>query len=89
MKVANFPFPTDSTFEQDLSQSPALDENELRCYEKRYHGAFNHTLGKLLHIQQWTRADINFAVTRLVSFTRNPNKPAFLALEQLDIYIHI
>ena len=80
MKVVNFPFPTDSTFEQDLSQSPALDENELRCYEKRYHGAFNHTLGKLLHIQQWTRADIIFAVTRLASFTCNRNKPAFLAL---------
>ena len=35
MKVVNFPFPTDSTFKQDLSQSPALDETELHIYEKK------------------------------------------------------
>lgn len=42
----------------------------------------------MLHIQQWTRADINYAVIRLAAFTRNPNKPAFLALEHLMHYLH-
>ena len=32
--------------------------------------------------------DINYAVTRLASFTRNPNKPAFLVLEHLMRYLH-
>ena len=87
-KIVNSPFPTDTHFETDLSQTPVLTESDLELYEQRYHGAFNHTLGKLLHIQQWTRADINFAVTRLAMFTRNLNKPAFLALEHLMRYLH-
>ena len=87
-KIVNSPFPTDPTFELDLSQSPVLTESDLEIYETRYLGAFNHTLGKLLHIQQWTRADINYAVTRLATFTRNPNKSAFIALEHLMRYLH-
>ncbi len=87
-KITNTPFPTDTTFECDLSQSPPLDGDDLVMYESRYHGAFNHTIGKLLHIQQWTRYDLHYAVTRLASFTRNPNKYAFLALEHLIRYIH-
>ena len=87
-KITNSPFPTDSTFEYDLSQSPPLTDDDLLKYESRYHGAFNHSIGKLLHIQQWTRFDINYAVTRLASFTRNPNKYAFIALEHLMQYIH-
>ena len=43
-------------------------------YETRYHGPFDHTIRKLLHIQQWTRQDISYAVTRLASFTKSPNK---------------
>ena len=86
-KIVNTPFPTNSTFELDLSQSPHLDDSELEIYEKRFHGPFNHTVGKLLHIQQWTRPDINFAVTRLATFTRCPTKPAFIALEHLMRYL--
>ncbi len=82
-KVTNTSFPTDSAFENNLSQSPPLDGDDLIMYEKRYHGAFNHTIGKLLHIQQWTRYDIHYAVTRLATFTQNPNKHAFIALEHL------
>ena len=89
-RVVNSPFPTDSTFEMDLSQSPPLEGSELESYETRFHGAFNYIIGKLLHIQQWTQPDINYAVTRLASFTQNPNKQAFLALEHLmhcNIYL--
>ena len=87
LRITNTPFPTDSDFELDLSQSPALHGSDLQLYEARYHGPFNHTIGQLLHIQQWTRPDINYAVSRLASFSRNPNKPAFLALEHLIFYI--
>ena len=62
-KIVNSPFPTDTNYEEDLAQSPPLEGEELKLYEKRYHGAFNQSIGKLLHIQQWTRLDINFAVT--------------------------
>ena len=76
----NTPYPTNNNFELDLSETPPLEKEELQIYETRYHGPFNHTVGKLLHVQQWKRQDINFTVTRLASFTRNPNKPAFQAL---------
>ena len=88
IKKVNTPFPTDSQFEHDLSQSSPLVGSDLELYESRFHGPFNHTIGKLLHIQQWTRPDINYAVTRLASFTKNPNKPAFIALEHLMQYLH-
>ena len=87
-KKIHFPFPTDSSFELDLSQASPLTGSDLETYEAQYHGAFNHTVRKLLHIQQWTHPDINFAVTLLASFTRAPNKPAFLALEHLMRYLH-
>ena len=87
-KIVNTPYPTEHNFELDLSTTPALDADTLQTYETRYHGPFNHTIGKILHIQQWTRQDINFAVTRLAAFTRNPNKLAFQALEHLMRYLH-
>ena len=79
----NIPYPTDHNFELDLSSTPSLDNNTLQIYETRYHGPFNHTIGKVLHIQQWMQQDINFAVTRLAAFTRNPTKTSFQALEHL------
>ena len=87
-KIVNTPYPTDNNFELDLTTAPSLNSDTLHQYETRYHGPFNHTLGKLLHIQQWTRYDINFAVTRLAAFTKNPNKVAFHALEHLMWYLH-
>ena len=56
--------------------------------KSRYHGAFNHFVGKQLYIKQQTHLDINYAVTCLASFIRNPNKPAFHALGYLIQYIH-
>ena len=82
-KIVNTPYPTDSTFELELSTDIPLDEETMSKYEMRYHGPFNHTIGKVLHIQQWTQQDINFAVTRLAAFTRNPTKTSFQALEHL------
>ena len=87
-KIVNTPYPTDNNFELDLTTAPSLDSETLQQYETRYHGPFNHALGKILHIQQWTRHDINFAVTRLAAFTKNPNKLAFHALEHLMWYLH-
>ena len=87
-KIVNTPYPTDSNFELELSTDTPLDKETLQSYEMKYHGPFNHTVGKLLHIQQWTRQDINFAVTRLAAFTRNPTKIAFHALEHLMRYLH-
>ncbi len=87
-KEVNSSFPTKTNSELDLSQSPPLEGDELQKYKSRYHGAFNHSIGKLLHIQQWTCLDMNYTTTHLASFARNPNKPVFIALEHLMRYKH-
>lgn len=86
-KVKNLTFPTDANFEHDLSESRPLEGDELQMYESRYHGPFNHSIGKLIHFQQWICYDINFAMTHLESFTRKSNKPAILILEHLMQYL--
>ena len=67
----------DSSHEEDLLHTPPLSHDDLQLYESKFHGPFNHSIGKLLHVQQWTRTDITYAVTHLASFTKNPNKPHF------------
>lgn len=83
-KIINTPFPTDTnSCELDLSKTPPLTGNELVLYETRSRGHFNHTVGKIIHLKQWSRQGINFDVTHLAVFTCNPNKPAFLVLKHL------
>ena len=57
-------------------------------YGSYFHGPFNDTNGKLLHIQQWTYPDIAFSSTHLRSYSKNPNKPAFLAVEKMLQYLY-
>ena len=73
-KFVNSPFPTDTHFEEHLAQSTSLQGNKLILYESQYHGAFNNSISKLLHIQQLTQLGINYAVTRLASFTQKKNE---------------
>ena len=76
------------TYEHDLSQSPPLSPTDLQHYETRYRGAFNHTIGKLLHIQQWSRPDLNYAISRLAVYAKSPTPMAFEALEHLMQYLN-
>ena len=80
-KFTNSPFPTDTNFELDLSQASPLEGDELNSYKPRYQGIFNHSISKIIHIQQWICMDINYAATCLASFTQNPNKPAFTLIQ--------
>ena len=82
------PIKAHPTYEHELSQSPPLSPEDLTMYEQKYHGAFNHTVGKLLHVQQWTRPDLNYAVSRLAVFTKSPTSMAFEALDYLMHYLH-
>lgn len=67
----------------DLSQSLPLQPDDLHHYEQKYHGAYNHTIGKLLHAQQWSRPDLNYAISRLAVYVKKPTSMAFEALDHL------
>ena len=76
------------TYEYDLAQSLPLSHEDLPEYKKIYNGPFNHTSGKLLHVQQWTRPNLNFAISRLAVYTKSPTGMAFEALDYLISYLH-
>ena len=75
------------TYEYNLSQSPPLQPDDLRQYEQKYHGAYNHTIGKLLHIQQCSRPDLNYAISRMAVYAKTPTSMAFEALDYLMDYL--
>ena len=91
-KKTDIPFPVDLSHKEDLSQFPTWPTNNLTLYESIYHGSFNHTIEKLLHVEQWTHPNIPYSFTLLACFTKKPNKPAFLTLEKpmrcLHTHIH-
>ena len=74
-------------YEFNPSQSPPLSPEDIQAYERMYHGVFNKTIGQLLHIQQWTRPDRNFAISRLDVYTKSPTSMAFEALDYLMSYL--
>ena len=76
------------TYKYKLSESTPLSPEELEAYENTYHGAYNQTIGKILHIQQWTRPDLNYAISRLAVFSKSPTAIAFQALDHLMSYLH-
>ena len=47
-----------------------LSTTKLWQYEKWYSRPFNVTVGKLLHIQQWTCSDLTHAISRLELFLK-------------------
>ena len=62
-----------------------ISEIDLPDFIKKYHGASDHTIGQLLHIQQWTRADLNYTVSQLAVFLKSPTKTSFDDL-QVTVY---
>ena len=82
------PIKAHPTYEYGLSQCPPLSTEELNHYETKYKGAYNQTIGKLLHIQQWTRPDLNYAISRLAVYTKSPTSMSFQALDYLMCYLH-
>ncbi len=88
IKQYDNPINVHPTYEYELSMSPPLSPEELKCYENKCHGAYNQTIGKILHIQQWTRPDLNYAVSRLAVYSKSPTAMAFQALDYLMSYLH-
>ena len=86
--VIDTPICAKPTYESELGNRPPIPLSELEEYERKYKGPYNVTIGKLLHIQQWTRPDINYAISRLAVFLKAPTAMAFEALNHLLEYTY-
>ena len=64
LKSANTPYRSDSEYERALSETLPARGQELTNLELLFGGSFHSLVGVLLHIQQVTRFEIGFAITR-------------------------
>ena len=86
-KAIDTPLPAHPTYKHALATSSPLSLDDLRQYEGQYHGPYNITISKLLHIQQWSRLDLNYVISRLAVFLKAPTAIAFKALDHLMNYL--
>lgn len=88
IKKVHTPFDHDPSFEINIGTTPAIPQDEIPNYEKDYNGEYRHIIGKLLHIQKWTRGDLSFTVASLASFNTSPSKYLFYNLKRAIRYLH-
>ena len=63
-KRQDTPIKAHPTYEDNLAQCPPFSQNDVQHCQIKYEGAYNQTIGKLLHIQEWTCPDINYTISR-------------------------
>ena len=83
LKSADTPYRTDSEYEKALAETLPARGKELTDLEIQFGGAYHSLVGALLHVEQVTRFETGFAVTRLAQFASCPNAPAFHGLNRL------
>ena len=77
LKSADTPYRTDSEYERALSETLPATGRELTELEIQFGGPYHSLVGAILHVQQVTRYEIGFALTRLTQYSSCPNAPAF------------
>ena len=87
IKGADTPYRTDSQFEKDLSEQLPASQQELLVLEKDYGGKYSALIGQFLHIEQVTRFDLGFAVSRLAQFNAAPNAAAFRGFKRVAQFL--
>ena len=86
LKTADTPYPTDSKFEKDLSETLPATGEELTKLELEFGGKFNSLIGQFLHVEQATRFDLGFSCSRMAQWNVAPNRPAFQELKRMARY---
>lgn len=87
LKTADTPYPTDSQFEKELSQTLPATPEELSKLELEFGGQFNSLIGQFLHAAQGTRFDLGFSCSRMAQWNSAPNRPAFIELKRMARYL--
>ena len=81
------PFPTESSFKDELFHALPLTTIQHQQYIKTHNGSLAKWIGALMHITQVTPFDISYACMRLSTYMSNPTSPAYDALHQLMSYL--
>jgi hypothetical protein len=81
------PFPTGSSFDQRLYESPVLVSTALKKLENQHGGSLYHWNGVALHVAITTRVDINCAIMRIAGYIASPNAVIFEGLSHTMIYL--
>lgn len=71
-----------------MGTTKAILEEDLHTYEQQYHGEYRYSIGQLLHVQQWTRADLSQPISRLAIFNTSPNPLSFQGIKRIMRYLH-
>jgi hypothetical protein len=82
------PFPTDTSFEQQLYESPVLTGSALRAIELKHDGSLYKCNGALLRVAITTRLDLGYAVMRLSGYLAGPTAAIFEALDHVMRYLY-
>jgi hypothetical protein len=81
-------FPTDSSFEKRLYESPVLAGSALHDDEQKYGGSLFHWNGVLLHVALTTRIGITYAIMRIYGYLSAPTTVIFEGLEHIMRYLY-
>jgi hypothetical protein len=82
------PFPTDTSFEQQLYESPIITGSALRSIKLKHDGSLYKWNGALLHVAITTRLDLGYAVMRLSGYLAGPTATIFEALDHVMRYLY-
>ena len=77
LKPVDTPYRTDGEYERALAEALPATGQELKALEDQYLGSFHSIIGMFLHVEQVTRFDTGFAVTRLAQHSSCPSAPVF------------
>ena len=87
LKSADTPYRTDSQYEKDLQEQLPATGTQLAKLEKDHGGKFNALIGQFLHIEQVTRFELGFPVTRLAQYNAAPNAASFAGLKRIARFL--
>jgi hypothetical protein len=82
------PFPTDTSFEKQLYESPVLTGSALRAIELKHDGSLYKWNGALLHVAITTCLDLGYAVMQLSGYLAGPTAAIFEALDHVMRYLY-
>jgi hypothetical protein len=87
LKTADTPYRTDGEFEKAINETLPATGEELARLEREYGGKYNAHIGEFLHIQQVSRFELGFALSRLSQYNVAPNEPAFQGLKRMARFL--
>ena len=87
IKTADTPYRTDAEYERSLAEFLPAQGPELEKLQLEHGGKFNALIGQFLHVEQVSRPELGFAVSRLAQFNVAPNAAAFQGLKRMARYL--